>query len=50
MKAHAEGKISEKLNKVRDDVGAICVKELPHNNGPLIMATCGSKGSTTNLS
>ena len=27
-----------------------CVKDLPFTNGPVIMATCGAKGSATNLS
>lgn len=45
-----EAEISKTLNQVRDDIGSNCNKELPPSNGPLIMATCGSKGSATNLS
>ncbi|OLL24291.1 DNA-directed RNA polymerase III subunit rpc1 [Neolecta irregularis DAH-3] len=39
-----EAKVSGVLSKVRDDVGSICMGELPKTNAPLIMATCGSKG------
>jgi len=49
-KAMVEATISTYLNQVRDDVGTNCLKELPPSNGPLIMATCGSKGSSTNIS
>lgn len=45
-----EAEISKTLNQVREDIGSNCNKELPPSNGPLIMATCGSKGSATNLS
>ncbi len=30
-------------------VGAICKKELPPHNAPLIMENCGSKGSALNI-
>ena len=40
-----EALISSVLSKVREQVGQICMKELSHQNAPLIMATCGSKGS-----
>ncbi|GAA6029739.1 hypothetical protein JCM8097_001026 [Rhodosporidiobolus ruineniae] len=45
-----ESKISGDLSKVRDEVGEICMTELSRNNAPLIMATCGSKGSKINVS
>ncbi|KAG8950075.1 hypothetical protein FRC03_012963 [Tulasnella sp. 419] len=45
-----EALISGVLSKVRGDVGDICMKELSRHNAPLIMATCGSKGSTINVS
>ncbi|KAL4512347.1 hypothetical protein ABPG72_005349 [Tetrahymena utriculariae] len=45
-----EAEISKTLNQVREDIGSNCNKQLPPTNGPLIMATCGSKGSATNLS
>lgn len=40
-----EAMISGVLSKVRGDVGDTCMKELSRHNAPLIMATCGSKGS-----
>ncbi|KAG7194147.1 DNA-directed RNA polymerase III subunit [Scheffersomyces spartinae] len=45
-----EAKIGGLLSKVREQVGEICIKELDSLNAPLIMATCGSKGSTLNVS
>ncbi|OBZ66630.1 DNA-directed RNA polymerase III subunit rpc1 [Grifola frondosa] len=45
-----EAMISAVLSKVRDNVGEICMKELSRHNAPLIMATCGSKGSVINVS
>ncbi|KIM21606.1 hypothetical protein M408DRAFT_18355 [Serendipita vermifera MAFF 305830] len=45
-----EAMISDVLSKVRGDVGNICMQELSRHNAPLIMATCGSKGSTVNVS
>jgi len=44
-----ENKISGTLNKVREEAGQICLDELPKTNGPLIMATSGSKGSFINV-
>ncbi|EIN10167.1 beta and beta-prime subunits of DNA dependent RNA-polymerase [Punctularia strigosozonata HHB-11173 SS5] len=44
-----EAMISSVLSKVRDEVGEICLKELSRYNAPLIMATCGSKGSVINV-
>jgi DNA-directed RNA polymerase III subunit RPC1 len=40
-----EAMISSVLSKVREAVGNICMQELSSHNAPLIMATCGSKGS-----
>lgn len=45
-----EAKIGGLLSKVREEVGDVCIKELAKSNAPLIMATCGSKGSTLNVS
>lgn len=45
-----EAKIGGLLSKVREEVGDVCIKELDNLNAPLIMATCGSKGSTLNVS
>ncbi|KAF9498249.1 beta and beta-prime subunits of DNA dependent RNA-polymerase [Pleurotus eryngii] len=45
-----EAMISSVLSKVREAVGNICMKELSRHNAPLIMATCGSKGSVINVS
>ncbi|ODV87760.1 hypothetical protein CANARDRAFT_5073 [[Candida] arabinofermentans NRRL YB-2248] len=45
-----EAKIGGLLSKVREEVGEVCIRELDKSNAPLIMATCGSKGSTLNVS
>jgi len=45
-----EAKIGGVLSKVREEVGDVCISELDKSNAPLIMATCGSKGSTVNVS
>lgn len=45
-----EAKIGGLLSKVREEVGEVCINELDSSNAPLIMATCGSKGSTLNVS
>lgn len=45
-----EAKIGGLLSKVREEVGEVCINELDPSNAPLIMATCGSKGSTLNVS
>ncbi|KDR83341.1 hypothetical protein GALMADRAFT_235418 [Galerina marginata CBS 339.88] len=45
-----EAMISSVLSKVREAVGQICMRELSRQNAPLIMATCGSKGSVINVS
>ncbi|KAL7421304.1 DNA-directed RNA polymerase III subunit C1 (rpo31) [Cryptotrichosporon argae] len=44
-----EQTISGTLSKVREAVGETCMKELSRHNAPLIMATCGSKGSKINV-
>ncbi|KAK4055766.1 DNA-directed RNA polymerase III subunit C1 (rpo31) [Microbotryomycetes sp. JL201] len=44
-----EAVISGALSRVRDKAGEICMNELSRNNAPLIMATCGSKGSKINV-
>ncbi|PVU99530.1 hypothetical protein BB559_000640 [Furculomyces boomerangus] len=44
-----ESHLSGILSRVRDDAGNICMQELGRHNAPLIMATCGSKGSTINV-
>jgi DNA-directed RNA polymerase III subunit RPC1 len=38
--------ISGTLSKVRGAVGDVCMQELSRHNAPLIMATCGSKGTS----
>ena len=45
-----ENLISGILSKVRQQAGDYCIKELSKWNAPLIMATCGSKGSNINVS
>ena len=45
-----EAKIGGCCLKVREEVGDVCIRELDSLNAPLIMATCGSKGSTLNVS
>ena len=37
------------LNNVRDIAGRVCMSTLHYHNSPLIMATCGSKGSPINI-
>ncbi|OMJ08652.1 DNA-directed RNA polymerase III subunit rpc1 [Smittium culicis] len=44
-----ESHLSGILSRVRDDAGNICMQELGRHNAPLIMATCGSKGSIINV-
>lgn len=45
-----EAKIGGILSKVRDALGEVATQELDRLNAPLIMATCGSKGSVVNVS
>ncbi|WVF65454.1 hypothetical protein IAT40_000182 [Kwoniella sp. CBS 6097] len=49
QEATLEQKISKTLSDVREAVGKICMQELSRHNAPLIMATCGSKGSVINV-
>ncbi|KAI7834506.1 hypothetical protein BX661DRAFT_195141 [Kickxella alabastrina] len=44
-----EDTMSGVLSSVRDKAGKICMEELTRYNAPLIMATCGSKGSPINV-
>ncbi|BEI84854.1 hypothetical protein CcaverHIS002_0502550 [Cutaneotrichosporon cavernicola] len=44
-----ESTISGTLSATRANVGDICKRELSRANAPLIMATCGSKGSLINV-
>lgn len=44
-----EQEISGTLSKVRGEVGELCMQDLSRHNAPLIMATCGSKGSVINV-
>ena len=37
------------LSDIRDTIGKMCMTSLPKTNYPLIMATCGSKGSAINI-
>lgn len=46
QEATLESKISKTLSDVREAVGKICMQELSRHNAPLIMATCGSKGTS----
>lgn len=46
-----EATMTGELNKIREAAGNVCIRELPWlYNSPLIMASCGSKGSTINIS
>ncbi|KAJ1653024.1 DNA-directed RNA polymerase III subunit C1 (rpo31) [Dispira simplex] len=44
-----ESNMSGILSKVRETAGKICQRELSRHNAPVIMAVCGSKGSTLNV-
>ncbi|KAJ2001668.1 DNA-directed RNA polymerase III subunit C1 (rpo31), partial [Coemansia sp. RSA 2322] len=44
-----ESHVSGKLSQVRETTSRVCMDELGRNNAPLIMATCGSKGSPLNV-
>ncbi|KAJ2559006.1 DNA-directed RNA polymerase III subunit C1 (rpo31) [Coemansia sp. RSA 1933] len=44
-----EATLSNILSDVRNDAGRLCMEELGRFNAPLIMATCGSKGSNLNV-
>ncbi len=45
-----ENTISGILSRVRQQAGDHCFKELSRWNSPMLMATCGSKGSNINVS
>ncbi|KAL2922905.1 DNA-directed RNA polymerase III subunit 1, partial [Bienertia sinuspersici] len=45
-----EDGITKALNKIREETGSVCMKELHWRNSPLIMSQCGSKGSPINIS
>ncbi len=44
-----ESNINGILSRIRDDLGELCRKNMKIDNKPLIMYTCGSKGSIINL-
>ncbi|KAJ2339366.1 DNA-directed RNA polymerase III subunit C1 (rpo31), partial [Coemansia sp. RSA 2618] len=44
-----EETLSGVLSDVRGNAGKVCMEELGRYNAPLIMATCGSKGSVINV-
>lgn len=50
MEQSLEASLLKELSEVRDTAGKMCMAELHYNNSPLIMALCGSKGSSTNIS
>ena len=45
-----EAEVLGVLSSVREAAGNACLQALPKHNAPLIMALCGSKGSTINIS
>ncbi|CAG0892079.1 unnamed protein product, partial [Darwinula stevensoni] len=45
-----ESNISSTLHKIRESCGNLCLNELSINNSPIIMQSCGSKGSKINVS
>lgn len=45
-----EAEITGELNKIREEAGKVCYKELHWRNGALIMSQAGSKGSLINIS
>lgn len=45
-----EAKLNKELSNIREIAGNFCLDTLHHSNAPLIMAVCGSKGSTINIS
>ncbi|OIR58589.1 MAG: DNA-directed RNA polymerase III subunit RPC1 [Amphiamblys sp. WSBS2006] len=44
-----EGEIRQTLNKIREDMGRLCVEQLARTNPLNIMQECGSKGSKINI-
>eukprot|EP00898_Chlorokybus_atmophyticus_P005611 jgi/Chlat1/6050/Chrsp4S06335 len=45
-----EAEITGELNRIREEAGKVCLRELHWLNSPLIMSLCGSKGSPINIS
>eukprot|EP00897_Mesotaenium_endlicherianum_P003119 jgi/Mesen1/2835/ME000174S02093 len=45
-----EAEITGELNRIREEAGKVCLRELHWRNSPLIMSQCGSKGSPINIS
>lgn len=45
-----ESELNGLLGKLRETAGGECMKSLPFHNNPRIMAECGSKGSSLNIS
>eukprot|EP00850_Spirogloea_muscicola_P023482 SM000360S13676 [mRNA] locus=s360:20430:29808:- [translate_table: standard] len=45
-----EAEITGELNKIREEAGKVCLRELHWRNSPLVMSQCGSKGSAINIS
>lgn len=45
-----ENKVTAVLNKIREQCGNICIKNLGSFNSPIVMQNCGSKGSKINIS
>ncbi|CAI5504931.1 unnamed protein product [Closterium sp. Naga37s-1] len=45
-----EANITGELNRIREEAGKVCLRELHWRNSPLIMSQCGSKGSPINIS
>jgi len=51
MEQSLEVLLNAELSRIREDAGKSCIRELdPSVNSALIMALCGSKGSTINIS
>lgn len=45
-----EAVVTGELNKIREEAGKVCQRNLHPLNAPLCMAMCGAKGSTINIS
>ena len=45
-----EAEMTGQLSLIREESGKMCLRELRPGNSPLIMAQCGSKGSSINIS
>lgn len=45
-----EAVVTGELNKIREEVAQVCMRELQWYNSALIMSQCGSKGSPINIS